>query len=112
MTARIPRKPRVNVAIHPQLSYRLTDPVAIHVIGLGPTQQQEAIARGELPVPPKLTPSGRARAWIGQQLLDIQTERLKRAQAEVRPPVKKKKSKRIAAAEAKTSLSDEAGALR
>jgi hypothetical protein len=111
MTERKPRKPRVNVEIHPQLSYRLTDPLAIHVIGLGPAQQQEAIARGELPVPPKLTPSGRARAWIGQQLLDIQAERLKRARAEVRPPVKKKKSKRSAAG-AKTSLSDEPGGLR
>jgi hypothetical protein len=100
MTARIPRKPRVNVEIHPQLSYRLTDPVAIHVIGLGPTQQQDAIARGELPVPPKLTASGRARAWIGQQLLDIQEERLKRAQAEVRPPVRKKSKRSAAATEA------------
>jgi hypothetical protein len=100
MTERKPRKPRANIEIHPQLCYRLTDPVAVHAIGLGATQQAEAIARGELPVPPKLTPSGRARAWIGQQLLDIQEERLKRAKAEVRRPVRKKSKRSAAATEA------------
>jgi hypothetical protein len=65
--------------IHPHFSYRVNSPIALHVIGLGPGQIKEAVDNGELPAPVKLTSSGRAKAWTGQQLLDIQRERLARA---------------------------------
>jgi hypothetical protein len=65
--------------IHPHFTYRLHSPVVFGVIGLGATQLKEAIDKGELPPPIDLTPSGRAKAYTGQQLLDIQAQRVTRA---------------------------------
>lgn len=80
MTKKMPLTPDMQ-PLHPQFSYRVNSPTAIAVIGLGPSQQKVAIENGELPEPMSLTPSGRARAWLGQQLIDIQKQRLAIAEA-------------------------------
>jgi hypothetical protein len=67
--------------IHPDYIYRLSSPVVRGVLGLGITQAQLAVERGELPPPIPLTASGRAMGYTGQMLLDIQAERLARAAA-------------------------------
>jgi hypothetical protein len=82
MTIKKPKLP-LNAEIVPHFTYRKFSPVALNVIGLGPSQLDEAIERGELPPPLDLTPSGRAQGWTGQQLLDLQAERLARAQEKV-----------------------------
>ena len=82
MTAKKPPIPS-HIEIHPQFSYRLNDPVSVHVTGLAPPQQREAAERGELAgeVPVKGRPSGRLLFWLGQQLLNIQEARLAEARA-------------------------------
>jgi predicted DNA-binding transcriptional regulator AlpA len=46
------------------------------------TQQQEKIASGEIPPPIALSDSGRAKGWLGQQIIEHQQKRLAAAQAE------------------------------
>jgi hypothetical protein len=67
--------------LHPDFIYRVDSDVAIAVVGLGPSQRKAAIDRGELPPPLKLTPSGRAKGWLGSQLIELQRKRLAEAEA-------------------------------
>jgi hypothetical protein len=76
------RIPDIAELIHPQFVYRMSSPTARGVIGLGPTQTQEAIKRGELPPPIALTDSGIAKGWTGAQLLEVQQQRVAKAEAE------------------------------
>jgi hypothetical protein len=43
--------------------------------GLGPTQLEEGIKKGEIPPPFDLTDSGRAKGWTGQQIIDHHARR-------------------------------------
>jgi prophage regulatory protein len=43
-------------------------PAVVELVGLKRTQIDEAIRRGEFPKPIKLTDTGRARAWLEQDL--------------------------------------------
>jgi hypothetical protein len=71
------------IQINPSFAYLINSPIAVGVIGLGPSQQKEAWEAGLLPVPPKLTNAKTSRrAYTGRQLLDIAAEREARAQAE------------------------------
>jgi hypothetical protein len=67
--------------INPAFTYRLNGAVVAGVIGLGPTQRDEAIKKGLLPRPVPLLPGGRSKAYTGQQLLDIQARRTAEAEA-------------------------------
>jgi predicted DNA-binding transcriptional regulator AlpA len=49
--------------------------------GLKQTQLEEKIIAGELPEPIKLSDSGRARGWLGSQILDWQQRRLAESEA-------------------------------
>jgi hypothetical protein len=84
MTAKKPPAP-LDAKIHPQLSYRLSDPLAVHCTGLAPVQQLVAAEQGDLAgeVPTRLTSAPKAPfIWVGQQLLNIQTARITKARAE------------------------------
>jgi hypothetical protein len=93
------KKPSLPTEINPHFSYRINSTPAIAVTGLGPTQQREAWKKGELPVPPRLTPDG-PYAYVGQQLIDVQKKRLAEAQAE---------EKRLAAERAATTAHSDVG---
>ena len=71
--------------IQPHDIYRLNDPKTRRIIGLKPTQIAEAIKRGDLPPTVALTDSGRARGWLGVQLIELQAERLAKARARSGP---------------------------
>ena len=43
-------------------------PAVLELVGLKRTQLDEAIRRGEFPKPIKLTDTGRARAWLEEEL--------------------------------------------
>ena len=81
MPAKKPPIPR-NFQIHPDRIYRLSDPIAVHCIGLAPEQQKEAADSGALAGerPFRLTPNG-PWAWLGEQLLNIKADRLAKARA-------------------------------
>ena len=76
------KAPDLTERIHPDFVYRLMSPVARAVVGLGPTQTMEAIKRGELPPPISMSASGYAKGWTGQQLIDLQRQRVEKAEAE------------------------------
>jgi hypothetical protein len=52
--------------------------------GLGPTQLEEGIKKGEIPAPFDLTDSGRAKGWTGQQIIDHHARRQAAAAAKRR----------------------------
>jgi hypothetical protein len=83
MPAKKPPAPQ-NFQIHADLTYRLSDPMSVHSIGLAPEQQKKAADCGALAGerPFRLTPNG-PWAWLGEQLLHIKAERLARVRAEV-----------------------------
>jgi hypothetical protein len=62
--------------------YRKSDPQTRAIIGLKSTAIEEAIAKGELPAPAFVTPSGRAVGWQGSQLIGYVRERMERAAVE------------------------------
>jgi predicted DNA-binding transcriptional regulator AlpA len=83
--------------IVPHFAYRVGSTIVDRVIGLGRTQRREAVERGELPPPVKLTATGRAMAYLGSQLIQIQQQRLAAAKAEAearaiasRPPKRRR----------------------
>lgn len=96
------------VQLNPNFIYRLESDVVFGVVGLSVTQRNLAIANGELEPPVKLTKSGRARGYTGQQLINIQQRRLAAAEAEattrreaaaakpVEPPKKRGRPKKAA----------------
>jgi prophage regulatory protein len=47
----------------------LREPEVRKIVPLGRTQRAEAIARGEFPKPVKLTASGRAVAWLEEEII-------------------------------------------
>jgi hypothetical protein len=67
-------------AIHPDYFYRKSSPEARGVIGLGPTQTEEAIKQGKLPPPVDAYDGGRATGWLGRQLIELQRQRLAKAE--------------------------------
>jgi hypothetical protein len=73
-----------NFGINPAWIYRKSDENTRRILGLGPTQIDEEIAKGNLPPPMELTPSGKAKGWLGSVLIQIQRERLARAAAKQR----------------------------
>jgi hypothetical protein len=75
--------------LNPDFLYRKFDPVTLSVIGLGPSQINAAIQRGELPPPVNVTESGRATGWLGSQLIALQEKRLAEAIARAATPVRK-----------------------
>jgi hypothetical protein len=83
MPAKKPPIPR-NFQIHADLTYRLSDPISVHSIGLAPEQQKAAADCGALAGerPFRLTPAG-PWAWLGEQLLNIKADRLARARADL-----------------------------
>ena len=77
-------KPKPDVdefELRPDFFYRKHSPVALGVIGLGTTQIDEALDRGELPPLVDATDSGRACGWYGFQLIELQRQRLAKAEA-------------------------------
>jgi predicted DNA-binding transcriptional regulator AlpA len=91
--------------LNPDYVYRKFDPVTLNVIGLGPTQINGAIARGELPPPVKITQSGRARGWLGSQLIELQQKRLAEAQTQTATPDKKPRGRPRAGRDEDTTTS-------
>jgi hypothetical protein len=69
----------------PHFIYRKNSRTALRVIGLGPTQIDDAIKNGSIPPPIDLTGNGRAKGWTGAQLLELQRQRLAAAEAAQRP---------------------------
>jgi len=63
----------------PHFFYRRHGPVAKGAIGLEDTQIDARIKSGELPPPVKAFESGRATGWFGWQLIELQRQRLERA---------------------------------
>jgi hypothetical protein len=59
--------------------YRRNSPETRAIIGLRATAVDAAILRGDLPPLLDLTEGGRARGWLGQQLVDLQKQRLAKA---------------------------------
>lgn len=55
--------------IRPDFIYRKTDPETRKIIGLKPTAIDDAIRDGTLPQPVPLTADGKAKGWIGTQLI-------------------------------------------
>jgi hypothetical protein len=74
--------PRRTFQIHPDLTYRLNNPISVHCIGLAPEQQKAAADDGALAgeKPFRLTANG-PWAWLGEQLLHIKADRLAKARA-------------------------------
>jgi predicted DNA-binding transcriptional regulator AlpA len=68
-----------NFGIVPGQIYRRSDKTTQKIIGLKNTAIEDAIARGELPKPVKLTDSGNATGWLGQQLIELQRSRFAKA---------------------------------
>jgi hypothetical protein len=79
----------------PHFFYRRHGLVAKGVIGLEDTQIDARIKSGELPLPVKAFESGRATGWFGWQLIELQRQRLAKAQIakdeidEAEPPRKR-----------------------
>lgn len=67
--------------IKPHDIYRISAPETRRIIGLKPTQIAEALKRGDLPPTVALTDNGRARGWLGVQLIELQRQRLAKAQS-------------------------------
>jgi hypothetical protein len=65
----------------PHFFYRRHSPIAKGVIGLSDTQIDAKIKSGELDPPVKAFEDGRATGWFGFQLIEIQEQRLARANA-------------------------------
>jgi hypothetical protein len=88
----------------PHFFYRRHGPVAKGVIGLEDTQIDDKIKNGELPPLVKAFESGRARGWLGSQLIELQRQRLAKAlAAEVElEPVEAEPRKRAKRAAPKT----------
>jgi hypothetical protein len=82
MTKRKPRVAADEPELHPDLFYRKHHPFTLGVIGIGVTQIDEAIERGELPPLVSATESGRAVGWIGRQLIELQKRRLEKDEAD------------------------------
>jgi predicted DNA-binding transcriptional regulator AlpA len=55
---------------------------ACRFFGLKSTAIDEAIARGAIPKPIALTPGGRAKGWLGSQILDHQRKLIEAAKAD------------------------------
>ena len=51
--------------------------------GYKPTQLDEKIKSGEIPPPMALSDSGRARGWLGSQIIEHQQKRLAASKLEV-----------------------------
>jgi predicted DNA-binding transcriptional regulator AlpA len=51
--------------------------------GYGPTQLDEKIKSGEIPAPIPLSDSGRAKGWLGRQIIKWQEERVEAAKRNV-----------------------------
>ena len=79
----MPRKKPLDLTqpLVPHFFYRRHGPVAKGVIGLSDTQIDEKIKSGELDPPVKAFEDGRATGWFGFQLIEIQEQRLARAEA-------------------------------
>src|SRR5262249_22834560 len=60
--------------------YRKTHPQTRKILGLNPTAIDDAIADGPLPVPWPLTGHGKATGWLGEQLIEVQRNRLAAAE--------------------------------
>jgi predicted DNA-binding transcriptional regulator AlpA len=57
----------------------LREPAVLEMLGLGASQLDEAVKRGEFPAPIKLTASGRAKGWFEHEVLaHIETRRAAR----------------------------------
>jgi hypothetical protein len=68
--------------IVPHFFYRKTDPETRRIIGLRPTQIDEAVRNGDLPPPASVTSIGRAVGWQGATLIEIIRARQQRAAEE------------------------------
>jgi hypothetical protein len=81
----------------PHFFYRRHGPIAKGVIGLEDSQIDVRIKSGELPLPVKAFAGGRATGWFGWQLIELQRQRLAKAQIakdeidEAEPPRKRAK---------------------
>ena len=89
----------ISAPLHPHFFYRKNSAVALNVIGLSPSQTDEAIQAGDVPRPVNITANGRACGWLGSQLIELQQRRLaavKAAEASgapVRKPAPPRKAK-------------------
>jgi predicted DNA-binding transcriptional regulator AlpA len=64
--------------IHPNEVIRLKDGPTY--FGFGPTQIDAKIKTGEIPPPLSLSASGRARGWLGSQIIEHQAKLQRRNQ--------------------------------
>jgi len=62
--------------IRPEFVYRRSDPETKRILGLGDTAIDDAIAAGYIDPPAPLTASGRAKGWLGSQLIALIERRL------------------------------------
>ena len=68
--------------LHPNQIVRLRD--GGKYFGFGHTQLHGKIKSGEIPAPVKLSESGRAKGWLGAQIIAHQQRLLAAARSEVR----------------------------
>ncbi len=66
-----------------------TEPVlrknaAMAFVGLGPTQFDDLVSRGELPPPIRIFDNGRAIAWVRAELVEWMEERIKARDASLK----------------------------
>ena len=71
---------KVEFGIEPNKIYRKTHPETRKILGLKPTAIDDAIADGTLPEPWPLTSHGKATGWLGEQLIEVQRNRLAAAE--------------------------------
>jgi predicted DNA-binding transcriptional regulator AlpA len=64
--------------IHPNEIVRVKD--GPRFFGLSDTQIETKIKKGEIPAPMSLSASGRAKGWLGSQILDYQAQLQRRNQ--------------------------------
>jgi predicted DNA-binding transcriptional regulator AlpA len=60
--------------LHPNQIVRLNE--GKKYFGYGPSQLPEKIKNGEVPAPIPLSPSGRAKGWVGSQIIEHQARLL------------------------------------
>jgi prophage regulatory protein len=63
----------------------LREPEVIRLCGYGRSQLADLIARGEFPKPIRLSDTGRAKAWIEDEIIDWQIARMAERERKVKP---------------------------
>jgi predicted DNA-binding transcriptional regulator AlpA len=68
----------IDAPLHPDYVYRVSD--GPKYFGLKPAQMFDMIAKGKLPKPFALIDGGKARGWLGRQIIEYHRSRVPAAQ--------------------------------